>query len=290
MHTSGYGDSVREFSRTMVEPDPTLGHRLVPNQTVSVDGVAYRTSSLGLRGPELTDAADPRILVLGDSVTMGWGVAEDATWPTILQATLRSTHPSVEVVNGAVLGWGVEQYARRLPRLADATTPDLILVGYFPNDPGGTESVSRARRSPSALWRLVQSRLPRPRGPSANEYHQALHAVGSVGWARVGESFASIASVCRARGIPCAVVLLPSLSEAPYPLVDEHERLAALADDVGLAHLDLAPSVAGREPAAMWVAPDDAHPNATIHQVFGLAVAEWIEHTDWLVGTTGSSP
>lgn len=281
LETQGYNDAIRDFSRTMVETDPVLGHRLVPNQRVTVDGIAYRTSSLGQRGPELRDGGAPRVLVLGDSVTMGWGVAEEATWPSVLSETLHATRPGVEVVNGGVLGWGVEQYAQRLPRLAELTSPDVILVGYFPNDPGGTESVSRGRRSSSALGRLVQSRLGGGNGQTASEYHRSLHAEGSPGWTRVRDSFASIADSCRERAVPCAIVLLPSLSEQPYPLSEEHARLVALASEVGLLAIDLAPTVADREPPSMWVAPDDAHPNAAIHRVFGLATADWLENVIW---------
>lgn len=45
-----------------------------------------------------------RVLAIGDSLTAGWGVAEDAAFPVILQKELRAEGRRVEIVDAGVSG------------------------------------------------------------------------------------------------------------------------------------------------------------------------------------------
>jgi len=275
----GYEDSIRRFAAALVEPDSELSHRLVPNAHARVAGVEYRVSSVGTRGGEpAEDRPAHRTLVLGDSVTMGWGVAETDSWPRRLEASMDARRSGADVINAAVLGWGVPQYVSRLEALAPRLSPDLVLVGYYPNDPAGTEAVVGRSAWSSELWRLLSARLADgPEGQSATEYHRALHADGSSGWRTVRRSFSRLGELCRAGGYECGVVLLPTLAARPYPLADEHRRLAALAREEGLAVVDVAPALSDVEPSTLWVASDDPHPDDVGHGLYADAIARWLE-------------
>src|ERR1700730_12834131 len=61
--------------------NPSLGHVHLKHRSALLQGVTIRTNEWGLRGPPLA-ARDPgkrRILFLGSSITLGWGVPEDET-------------------------------------------------------------------------------------------------------------------------------------------------------------------------------------------------------------------
>lgn len=104
-----------------------LGQRLVTNEA-------------GLRSPPLGTAvaAARRILVLGPSSTMGWGVAEEATYSRRLEALLRARRSgaSVAVVNAGEVGYsawqGLELYRSGSLRALKA---DVVVVAYGANDP-----------------------------------------------------------------------------------------------------------------------------------------------------------
>jgi len=106
-------------------------------------------NSLGFRGsPEVSERKRPgvpRIVVLGDSYTYGWGVDDQETWPYRLQSLLsHSLGRPVEVLNLGKPGSGPFQYleiARKaLPRLE----PDLVIVAILQND-DLKQSARRAR-------------------------------------------------------------------------------------------------------------------------------------------------
>lgn len=269
----GFRERVTAFSEAVLTDDPTLGHRVVPGSSVEVGGVSYRFSIEGNRGPA-PEAPEGRVLLIGDSVAMGWGVAEADTFAARLQQAL-----GVEVVNAAVLGYGITQEAAWLEELLPRFAPRRVLVAYYPNDP---EAIGEAGGSSwSAAWRFLGPRL-KALGVSlglvdtATEHHAALHAPGSEGWARVEAGLQRIAEACQAHGVRCGVALLPELLTQPYPLADVHARVAAAARERGLEVTDLAPAVADTELSTLWVAPDDSHPNAAGHALYAGALATWM--------------
>jgi len=263
----GYDARVRAFAELAVVPDTRLSHRLRPGARVEVAGVAYRVSSLGTRGPEPSASPRFRVVVLGDSVTMGWGVAESETWPAQVGRALAARSHDSEVINAAVLGWGVAQYVARFDELVPALAPRLVLVGYFPNDPAGTDGARTTRTPGSELYRLLAARLGGG-GMSATAHERALHAAGSPGWRTVQRAFRTLGARCRETHIACAIALLPSLTRLPYPLSEEHRRLAALGRAHGLHVVDVAPTLARRDVRTLWVAADDTHPNAAAHALY----------------------
>jgi lysophospholipase L1-like esterase len=64
------------------------------------------TDGLGFRSPEL-DLKRDKVVILGDSVAWGWGVADRDSLSSRLQETLASA--SYQVVNMAVPGYGTDQ-------------------------------------------------------------------------------------------------------------------------------------------------------------------------------------
>ena len=95
------------------------------------------TNSIGLRGPELADPKpEIRIACVGDSVTFGWGVSYEESYPARLERLLIERGRSVEVLNagvpamkpGTIWKWAVDQFS--------VWNPDLILVARRPDYSG----------------------------------------------------------------------------------------------------------------------------------------------------------
>ena len=127
-------------------PNPYRHHALVPDSQAEIRqrDFAYiqRVNHLGLRGRETTVEKPPgtrRIVMLGDSFTMGKGVEDDETFSVLVERALQASLAacgggSVEVLNG-----GVDSYApilsylqleRDLARLA----PDLVVLNVDNSD------------------------------------------------------------------------------------------------------------------------------------------------------------
>jgi lysophospholipase L1-like esterase len=97
-------------------------------------------NSQGFRGPEFTSSSSSRrqrILVLGDSVTFGYGVQEDSTFVERLDSLLvKELCPggSWSVINGGIEDMGIREERMILEEKGDAIEPDIVLLGFFAND------------------------------------------------------------------------------------------------------------------------------------------------------------
>ncbi len=129
-----------EASVSLYEPDPFLEYRLKPGLVVEFvrqsDGatIAVRTNNLGFRDdrdylPERPPGVR-RVLLLGDSLVFGAGVAvEEAPAAQVEAALAARLDTPVEVMGWGVPGYGQEQERRLLEALdAPSYAPDLVLV------------------------------------------------------------------------------------------------------------------------------------------------------------------
>jgi hypothetical protein len=125
--------------------DATLGQRLAPGYEGWFAGVPVRINRLGFRDPREYDPEKApgtfRILVLGDSVTFGHGAIFETTYPYLLEQRLETWRPDVrwEVWNLGVPGYNTRQELLHLQDVAARYAPDLVIVGFYPNDFTGNE-------------------------------------------------------------------------------------------------------------------------------------------------------
>lgn len=75
-----------------------------------------------------------RILVLGDSIPYGIGVARDAAFPQLLQRRLREQRPDIEVVNAGVPGYSPYNELHWYEHRGRPMQPDVVLVVLCLND------------------------------------------------------------------------------------------------------------------------------------------------------------
>lgn len=93
----------------------------------SLFNVKINVNSLGVRDEESALVA-PEIVALGDSVTMGWGVAQDEPYPHLLSEL---TH--MKVLNAAVSSYGTAREMKMLERI-DTSHMKYLMIQWCSND------------------------------------------------------------------------------------------------------------------------------------------------------------
>jgi acyl-CoA thioesterase I len=79
-------------------------------------------------------AGKPVILVLGDSLSAGYGVPVDATWVALLQRRLAAQGYGYRVVNASVSGETTGGARGRLPRALELHKPAVVVLELGGND------------------------------------------------------------------------------------------------------------------------------------------------------------
>ncbi|MHB8155351.1 MAG: SGNH/GDSL hydrolase family protein, partial [Candidatus Omnitrophota bacterium] len=130
-----------------------IGHIQVPNKAIKLMNVRVRINSDGLRDKEypITKNSKERIILLGDSLTFGWGVEEADTFADILEVELNKIKPT-EVINFGTGNYNTEQEVNLFLQKGLKYKPDKVAVFYFINDVEQTPKKNK-------LWFLGYSRL-----------------------------------------------------------------------------------------------------------------------------------
>ncbi len=94
------------------------------------------TNRQGLREPEMISAAHPglrRAVIIGDSMTFGWGVEYEQAYAQVAQRTLRDVYgrTDLEVINMGRPGAGPHDYLKYLRQYASQLRPDMIVIGFL---------------------------------------------------------------------------------------------------------------------------------------------------------------
>lgn len=103
-------------------------------------GVPVQINSIGLRDVEIEipkPADTIRVLVVGDSVTFGYGVRLEDTFLKVLESNLNRSAAGTnhyEVINGGMDGTGLDRHYQFLESAAPGLEPDLVIVALSLND------------------------------------------------------------------------------------------------------------------------------------------------------------
>jgi hypothetical protein len=265
------------------DPRPDLGHRHRPKAEAELMNVKVRTDSHGVRGPEIADKPAPgvaRIAFVGDSTTLGWGVAEEKTFAHQVIDGLVKAGRKVDGFNLGVGNYNTLQELTLFREVGAALKPDIIVLSYFINDaepiPHYTDTGWLSRHS--AAWVVLGYRLDsvfRQLGeaPDWKRYYRDLYEPNAAGWRQTKKSLADFAETAKSLGARLVVFHIPELRELkPYPFDDVTTKVRTVVEKSGVEFVDLLPSVENLDPASLWVTVPDPHPNANAATAFSNAM------------------
>jgi len=130
-------------------------------------------------------AAEPLILLVGDSIGAGYGVPLDRGWAALLQARLKAEGLPQRLVNASISGDTTRGGLARLPRVLKRHEPSILIIELGGNDglrgisPGEMKAnlgkMIRLARGAGARVLLVGMRLPPNYGPAFTERFEQVY-------------------------------------------------------------------------------------------------------------------
>lgn len=245
----------------------------------------YRTNAHGLRDRDRPAKAPGtrRVLVLGDSYTWGYAIAEEDAYPQVAERLLAERgRPDIEVINGGIPDYNSRQERQLLEKLTPIYQPDAVFLAYVVNDaepstamPTPPEEVYRHSRS----WfltelaerlnrRLFRRRLlPSAKDNVGSNYLDGFEE-GSVKWRDSREAIREMRDLSAAAGNPFTVLMLPDFTQAfdeRYELGKIHNAVASWGRELNIPVFDVLTLFRGEDHSALLV-PWDGHPNAEAHR------------------------
>jgi lysophospholipase L1-like esterase len=280
-----YFDESRRYRIELVADD-VLVYRHRPNWSVHAQGVTIRTNEAGMRDSRPVTAKRPgelRILMLGDSVVLGWGVEEAQIFPRRLETILADTlRQPVRVLNAGVSSYNTEQYLRYLQLHGAALAPDLVLMVSVVNDDDvqarpfvlpDAKPLSELSPPQVVTRFLEKSRLVRVVAFYAHAF-SGVHDVAapaSPGWKSALQAYEDFGRHCARSGLRCASFFI-RMARTPKTDAFVTEQ-AARAQRLGLSFTDMLPWFEGHDWRRLVNSAVDPHPNAEGHRIIAENMA-----------------
>lgn len=252
--------------------EPGAGYTLMePNRHYEWQSIPVEINSQGLRGPETAyekPSSTIRILNLGDSIVMGWGVREESTYGRQLEKLLNDDEGDdmhYEVINAGVPGWSLDNALAYLQAEGLKYEPDLIVLDLtIANDING-KSALLAGSDPAPLrwlsdhtyfWPFLQSQVAwakaRAEGrdrvdtidPPTNPAKYFPLDPKSERWTERWNTILQINRLASENNIPMVLVMFP----LEFQVIDEsystlpQDLFAAKAKEAGIPTVDLLPA------------------------------------------------
>jgi len=256
-------------------------------------------NSHGLRDREIPYERSPgeyRILCIGDSFTWGQMVPMNLAYPKVIERALndRATgHETFTVINAGFLGWGTADEADWLVREGVRYHPDVVVVGFFLNDPesrhyalspllpAGAERLLGGSYFYFFLkYRVHMLRVKFGLAQRYEDYLRGLYAPAGAEWQRCARALRVIRDAARRVDARVLVVVLPVITDwNEYPFEEIHGGLGRFCETEGIPIADALGAF--RTDPRPWrdlrVGPADEHPNVAGHEIIARAALEGLK-------------
>lgn len=251
-----------------------LHKELVPSFVAMSSHGPVRTNRWGMRDKEYEAKPAPhtyRIALLGASSVMGWGVRDDETFESLVEARLNKEEAGklyrhYEILNMAVPGYQPLQQLMVLDK-AFSFAPTALL--YVATGREGSRAASYLAEVsakniavPFAPLRDILAKAGVPAKTAENIGTRRLMPFRSeiLTW-----TYRRIVEECRQRGVAPILMFLPQVEQGDW--VEETPEILRIAREAGFIVVDLSDVYQGRDISTVRVADWDNHPNANGHRL-----------------------
>lgn len=285
--------------------DAVVDWRYNPGSVKYEGNVEYKYNKSGFRDIDHNLLANPgvkRIVVLGDSVTDGYGVNVDDMFSSILQSKMGS---STEVINIAQGGMDTKQEVHLFKLYGLQYKPDIVIVNFVLNDfdggsslkkgdTGKTKNKNAKKKSNtigllggisvdpkfksmlkrSALIYFVKERLENVKGLITGDevltqdyFTRTWGQVDSR--ASVSAAFKELSDLGKSNNFKPYVIIWPILNDFEnYRYKDLHNWVTTETAKMGVKSIDLLPFYAKYSYRKLQVlSEDNVHPNRIGHEI-----------------------
>jgi hypothetical protein len=280
-----YNIEMVRYAKELKMPDPRgeVSHVHRPSASAHLMGVDVALNSHGHRGPELLPKSpdQKRVLVLGSSVTMGWGISLEETFTSIAEARFNKELPQgpktrVEIANAGIGNYNTLAQSRLFEHEYPELKPDAVVLHYFISDaeprPPGKNSLL-LRHSYFAAYCYDRFRtigLAAEGKGDLFKYYSGIYDDAQPYWKDTLAKITRMRDVAAADGVPFLVMIIPDFHNlrpgSPYGAL--YEKMEKGFVGAGIRVVNTFPEFQqryGGQESALWIQRDDPHPNARGH-------------------------
>ena len=264
-----------------------IGHIHLKNKSANLQNVLIKINQFGQRDVnydnEKLNNYDRRFLIIGSSITLGWGVENENTFSSKLNEFSKKDKKNWIFINGGIGNYNTERYVNNyLENWKDLDFTDL-LIQFFVND---TENL-RNIKEPNIfvehshlgviIWKLFNSYKSKFKSEKIDDYYKSLYSDNSEGFKIAIKNLKKIKSYCKLKNLNCILINTPDIHQLePYKLIFINKKMEQISSEINLPYLDLLKSFQKYEAKDLWNNYGDPHPNNLGHQEIAKTIYNFL--------------
>lgn len=271
-----YDIEMWRYANTLKTQDPVLGHKHVKNKEAILQGVKIKLNSEGMRSDEFDDN-EKKILFLGSSISLGWGIHQDDAYPEIIQKKLLSDSLEYKVLNGSIGNYNTYRYVNNFLSNHKNLNPELIVVNYFINDaetlPINQSNWLIKNSQLFATLTITYKKLSSKSGFDLKTYYRELYKDDNLSFMKMKESLLKLSKYSKETSTPVLLTVIPDihfLEDYPFNLI--HTKMKDISEELGFEYHDFLPSLEGIPFHELQIIRGDSHPNEMGHSKMGQSL------------------
>lgn len=266
---NNYDIEMWRYANELKIPDSILGHKHLKNKSSILQGVEINLNSDGMRSDEFDDN-DKKILFLGSSISLGWGVEQKDSYPGIIQTKLLSDSINYKVLNGSIGNYNTIRYVNNFLSNQTDIEPKVIVINYFINDVE-TLPINRSNwiiknSQLFATLTITYKKLFSKSGFDLKQYYNDLYKRDNQSFLELKELLNNLSEYSKQRNIPVLLTVIPDIHFLEdYPFETIHKKMKSISEELGFKFHDLLPSLQGIPFNELQIIQGDSHPNEKGH-------------------------
>ena len=258
------------------------------NYSGDIMGVNLRFNSLGFRGQDISKNNidnEKKIMVLGSSLVMGWGVEENKTFAKILEKKINDNKKfyTTTTVNTGIMHTNTEFHYHIFKKNYETINPDLVVLGYFIDDAKNLST----KKLPFFvkyffLGSVIYQVLKSSSAENLDEYYLRINNKKNENWQNVIKNVNKIRELCEKKNIEFLVVILPDFSNFSENnsldnlYIDIYNRFNEDEILIINPYKSLQKEFKNNEKNS-WISSDDNHPNGKANEIIANEIFDFID-------------
>ncbi|NWF39490.1 hypothetical protein F3F96_10125 [Mariprofundus sp. NF] len=259
--------------------NPILGHEHVPNSEAVLQSVSIRINKEGMRGENISSIKEGRrVLFIGSSITLGWGVKEVDVLTSVIQDMAKQSGQQMEVLNAGIGNYNTVRYVELFLTKLAHLNPDDIVIQYFVNDAesleaGGGNWFLRNSQLAVTLWIALNRTFNSSGEKGLLQHYKKVYDHETAGYREMQSSLRDLADYAKKHDIRLHLAMTPDIHNlVDYPFTFIHHEIEKISNELGIHYIDLLPVLSGYDGKSLWAMPGDPHPNALGHKLMAESI------------------
>lgn len=266
-----YDMEMWKYAKKLKKKNSVLGHVHRKNKTAILQNVEIELNSLGMRSEE-PNPNKKKVLFIGSSISLGWGVNEDSSYVGIFENKLKEKNPNFQVLNGSVGNYNTYRYVENFLKNQDSINPDIIVVNYFINDaevlPMGSSNWLLKNSALAASLNIAIKKMTSNREGDLIAYYNHLYEPENEGFLLMKNSLKKLAQYSDVNNTKIYFVIIPDIHFLQdYPFLPIHYKMKNITEKLGFEVIDFYAALKNIPFKELQIIPGDSHPNNYGHKL-----------------------